>query len=207
MSRRHGPALGRARWFRNLRRLHLWLGRGDVLRSCRVACDAAADVPNATNAVHKPGADSTIRGERSFPRLAHLDLTDCPLSTEHVAAIGRCRLRHLQPGRNEVRRVGCEALATAPFAATLRVLDMRGAEVSSGGVQALAESGALAELRHLDLAENPIGPGGLAALADSPHLRGLRAPRPGTPTRRAGQSVPATCRRFWTLWTCLNSAT
>jgi uncharacterized protein (TIGR02996 family) len=171
--------LGRAKWFRHLRRLQLWLGRGDVLR-------ALAELPTMPRLV-----SLTLRGpltaslaairrfaeSTSFPRLAHLDLTDCGLSPDHVALLARggWPLRHLQLGRNEVRRVGCEALAEAQFARRLRVLDLRGAEVTSGGVQALAQSEALAGLRHLDLAENPVGPGGLAALAESPHLRGLRA--------------------------------
>jgi uncharacterized protein (TIGR02996 family) len=171
-------ALSRARWFRNLRRLQLWLGRGDVLR-------ALAEMPvmpqlvSLTIRMPTPSLTSVRRFADcvSFPRLAHLDLTDCSLSPDRVALLARGRwpLRHLQLGRNEVRRVGCEALAIAPFASTLRVLDLRGAEVSSGGVQALAGSEALAGLKHLDLAENPIGPGGLAALAESPHLRDLRA--------------------------------
>jgi uncharacterized protein (TIGR02996 family) len=170
-------ALARARWFRNLRRLQLWLGRGDALR-------ALADLPpmprleSLTLRMPAPSlaAMKKFAEGRSFPRLAHLDLTDCSLSPEHVALLGggRWRLRRLQLGRNEVRRIGCVAVATAPFARTLRILDLRGAEVTSGGVQALAGSEAFAGLRHLDLAENPIGPGGLAALAESPYLHGLR---------------------------------
>jgi uncharacterized protein (TIGR02996 family) len=171
-------ALGRAKWFRNLRRLQLWLGRGDALH-------ALADLPPMPRLVSltlRGPLEASLASVRrfaesdSFPRLAHLDLTDCILTVDQVAlfARGRWPLRHLQLDRNEVRRVGCEALARAPFASTLRVLDLRGAEVSSGGVQALAGSEALAGLRHLDLAENPIGPGGLAALAESPHLRRLR---------------------------------
>lgn len=171
-------ALGRAKWFRNLKRLHLWLGRGDVLH----ALAEMPVMPQLVSLTIRMPAPSLVSMRRfaecaSFPRLVHLDLTDCGLSPDLVALISRGRwlLRHLQLGRNEVRRVGCEALAAAPFAATLGVLDLRGSEVSSGGVQALAGSVALAELRHLDLAENPIGPGGLAALAESTHLRGLRA--------------------------------
>ena len=171
-------ALGRARWFRKLRRLQLWLGRGDVLR----ALAELPPMPRLVSLTLRMPVTSLASVRRfvecaSFPRLAHLDLTDCSLSPDQVVALGRgrWRLRHLQLGRNEVRRLGSEALATAPFAPTLRVLDLRGAEVSSGGVQALAQSDSLVGLRHLDLAENPIGPGGLAALAESPHLRGLRA--------------------------------
>ena len=172
-------ALGRAKWFRNLHRLQLWLGRGDVLR-------ALAELPTMPRLV-----SLTLRGpltvslasvrrfveSKAYPRLAHLDLTDCSLSPDQVAIIasGTWPLRHLQLGRNEVRRIGCEALAHASFARKLRVLNLRGAEVTSGGVQALSQAQALAGLQHLELAENPIGPGGLAALAASPHLRGMRA--------------------------------
>jgi uncharacterized protein (TIGR02996 family) len=171
-------ALGRARWFRNLRRLQLWLGRGDVLRTLA----ELPVMPRLVSLTLRMPATSSAAVRRfteseSFPSLAHLDLTDCTLPTEQVAlfARGRWRLRHLRLGRNEVRRVGCEAIAAAPFASSLRVLDLRGSEVSSGGVQALADSSALGGLKHLDLAENPIGPGGLAALSESPPLRGLRA--------------------------------
>lgn len=171
-------ALARAKWFRNLRRLQLWIGRGDML------C-ALADLPLMPRLVSltlrgslAASLSSTRRFVESgaFPRLAHLDLTDCGLSPDHVAifALGRWPLRHLRLGRNEVRRIGCEAIANAPFVRKLRVLDLFGAEVTSGGVQALSATEALAGLKHLHLAENPIGPGGLAALAESPHLRGLR---------------------------------
>jgi uncharacterized protein (TIGR02996 family) len=171
--------LSRAKWFRNLRRLRLWLGRGDVLRALaelppmpRLVSLALNVSPGTSAAAFRRFAESA-----SFPRLAHLDLTNCGLAAEKVALLARGRwpLRHLQLARNEVRRGGCEALAAARFAPTLRVLDLRGAEVSSGGVQALAQSGRLAGLAHLDLAENPIGPGGLAALAGGGPLRGLRA--------------------------------
>jgi uncharacterized protein (TIGR02996 family) len=171
-------ALAGAKWFRNLSRLQLWLGRGDVLR-------ALADLPTMPRLV-----SLTLRGSltaslastrhfaesRAFPRLAHLDLTDCGLSPDQVAifARGRWPLRHLRLGRNEVRRIGCEAIAAAAFARKLRVLDLFAAEVTSGGIQALAAAESLVGLRHLHIAENPIGPGGLAALAESPHLRGLR---------------------------------
>ena len=172
-------ALGQARWFRNLRRLQLWLDREDVLQ-------AIADLPPMRRLVSLKlniapatslAAFRRIVESDSFPRLAHLDLSTCDLSPEHIALVARGRwpLRHLEIGRNKVRRAGCEALAAAPFARTLRILDLRGAEVTSGGIQTLAQAPSLAGLRHLDLAENPIGPGGLAALAESPHLRGLRS--------------------------------
>ena len=193
--------LARAKWFRNLRRLQLWIGRGDVLR-------ALADLPTMPRLV-----SLTLRGSltaslastrlftesRAFPRLAHLDLTDCGLTPDHVEQIarGRWQLRHLKLGRNEVRRVGCEAIANAPFVRKLRMLDLFGAEVTSGGVQALASAEALTGLKHLHLAENPIGPGGLSALAESPYLRGLRVLDLARSTRRAGRSAHAMWRRSW----------
>jgi uncharacterized protein (TIGR02996 family) len=171
--------LSRAKWFRNLRRLQLWAGRGDLLRTL-------AELPPMPHLVSlklrmpvAAGVSSMRRfaESKSFPRLAHLDLTDCSLTPDLVAQLvrGRWPLRHLSLARNEVRRVGCEALANATFAPLLRVLDLNAAEVTSGGLQALGGSPALSGLRHLHIAENPIGPGGLAALSESPHLIGLRA--------------------------------
>ncbi len=172
-------ALGRAKWFRNLRRLHLCLRNGDTI-------GAVGDLPpmprllSVTLSGEADGSPAALRrfaSSRAFPNLAHLDLSNTRLAADHIELLARGQwpLRHLQLARNEIRKVGAEALTSAAFAPTLRVLDLRGCAISAGGVQALAESDALAGLRHLDLAENPVGPGGLEALASTLHLRGLRA--------------------------------
>jgi uncharacterized protein (TIGR02996 family) len=165
------------RWFQNLRRLHLWLGR-DALR-------VLSDLPPMPWLVSltlgarfapSPASLRQFAASDAFPNLAHLDLSDLCLSADHLPLLtrGRWPLRHLRLAGNEIRKAGAEAVADAAFARTLRVLDLRGCGITAGGVQALADCPALAGLRHLHLAENPIGPGGLEALAASPHLRKLR---------------------------------
>lgn len=171
-------ALGRARWLRHLKRLHLWIEDGAAL-------DAVAELPRLPRLVsltlrHSvvPGAAALRRfvNSRSFPALAHLDLSGEHLPPDKVALLaqGQWRLRHLALDRNEVRGAGCEALAAASFASTLRVLGLRECDITASGVQTLAAAESLAGLRHLDLSDNPIGAGGLAALAASSTLRGLR---------------------------------
>ncbi len=170
--------LGAARWFRNLRVLQLWMDSRDALKAVAelpempnlVALSLRGAVAPAAAAVRKFAASG------AFPRLARLELDNTRLAPEMVAGLARGTwpLRHLKLHRVAVRRVGAEALAAAPFAETLRVLELPGCDVTAGGVQALAASAALAGLKRLDLSANPIGPGGLAALARSRPLGGLR---------------------------------
>jgi uncharacterized protein (TIGR02996 family) len=175
-------ALGRAKWLRNLRRLQVWIENG-------LALEALADLPVMprleclTLQVASPssfGPAAKVRrfvASRSFPNLAYLNLAGCHLPPDKLALLaeGRWPLRHLVLTGNEVRRQGCEAIVAAPFAATLRVLELRDCEIAASGVQVLAAAESLAGLRHLDLSENPIGAGGLLAIAASPTLSGLRA--------------------------------
>ncbi len=166
------------KWFRNLRRLHLWSGAGDLLRTL-------ADFPSMPRLVslsvtgvvaQNPASVRRFASSESFPRLAHLELSGTRLLPEHVALLAKAKwpLRHLALDQAHVRKAGCEALAAAPFARKLRILSLRESEVTAGGVQALAEAKTLAGLQHLDLSGNPIGPGGLAALAGSKTLSRLR---------------------------------
>jgi uncharacterized protein (TIGR02996 family) len=168
-----------SRWFRDLRRLHLWTGGGDVLR-------VLADLPPMprltalalSGSVGPVGGAAAVRrfaASGTFPRLAHLDLSGARLAAEHVALLARARwpLRHLDLSQCEVRRAGAEALAGAGFAPTLRVLELRECEVTAGGAQALADSVPLGGLRRLDLSGNPLGPGGLLAVATGRAFRRL----------------------------------
>lgn len=172
-------AFGQSRWFRKLRRLHICLGLGDGLR-------ALADLPAMSRLVSltlsgapEPSTATVKRFAacRSFPALSHLYLDQTHFSSEHIALLmrGRWPLRHLRIFKSDVRRMGVEALVRAPFAPSLRVLELRGCELMAGAVQELASSESLAGLRHLNLNENPIGPGGLAAIAASKTLSGLRS--------------------------------
>jgi uncharacterized protein (TIGR02996 family) len=172
------PALGAARWFRNLRTLQLWFDDRDTLK-------ALADLPPMPNLVSltlrgsaAPPATAVRRfvASAAFPRLARLELGDMPLTPALVElfAGGQWPLRHLKVAYTAVQKAGAEALADAPFADTLRVLDLRDCRITAGGIQALAASERLAQLRHLNLSLNPLGAGGLFALARSAQLRGLR---------------------------------
>jgi uncharacterized protein (TIGR02996 family) len=178
MSAKSVKAFGRSKWFRKLRRLHLWLGIDDGMR-------ALAELPSMPHlqSLTLSGSESTslatmrqFASSRAFPSLTHLDLSQCQLSAEHIVMLSRGRwpLRHLRLYQNEVRKTGVEALIDATFAPTLRVLELPWCDITVGGVQALANSDALAELHHLNLADNPIGPGGLAALSESKTFRQLR---------------------------------
>jgi len=180
ISARSIKSFGRSKWFRKLRRLHLWLGIGDGLR-------ALADLPpmprlmsltlSEESEATTPATMRRFATSSAFPALVHLDLSETHLSADHIAMLARGRwpLRHLRLFRNEVRKTGVEALIDASFAPTLRVLELPWCELTAAGIQTLANSDALAELRHLNLADNPIGPGGLAALAESKTLQGLRS--------------------------------
>ncbi|MBA4063413.1 MAG: hypothetical protein C0501_06815 [Isosphaera sp.] len=180
-----------SRWFRDLRRLHLWAGGGDNLR-------VLADFPPmprlaalVLRGVVAPGAGAAVRrfaAGPAFPRLSHLDLSGARLTAEHVALLARARwpLRHLDLSGCEVRKAGAEALAAAGFAPTLRVLELRECEITAGGAAALADSVPLGGLRRLDLSGNPLGPGGLAAVAAGRAFRRLTALSVGrTNTTRA----------------------
>ena len=200
VSRGHGPALGRARWFRNLRRLQLWLGRGDVLRSCRVACHAAADVANATNAVHKPGVDSTILESDSFPRLAHLDLTDCSSRpntsrpSAGVAAPGGTSSPAVR-GADGLRGARHRSLrGDSPSPGHARARKYRPAGCRHWPIRCACGAEAPRPGREPDRSGRTRGPGG------QPHL-GLRAASTWHAQLVAGQSVPVTSRRS-ALSTC-----
>jgi uncharacterized protein (TIGR02996 family) len=172
-------AFGQSKWFRKLRRLHLWLENPDGLR-------ALADLPTMPRLISLilNGSESTTAAavrrfatSRAFPALAHLELNQTHLSADQIVLLARGHwpLRHLRLFQNEVRKTGVEALVNAAFAPTLRVLDLPRCEITAAGIHELANSEALAGLRHLNLSENPIGPGGLAALAESKTLAGLRS--------------------------------
>jgi uncharacterized protein (TIGR02996 family) len=171
-------ALAAGRWFRDLRELNLWLNDRDALT-------ALADLPPMPNLVALTVRSATaptavgarrFAASRSLPHLARLELDNRGLSPELVArlAAGEWPLRHLKLDHIPVQKVGAEALADAPFADTLAVLDLAGCGLGAGAVQALAASERLAALRHLNLSDNPLGVGGLQAVARAKRLRGLR---------------------------------
>ncbi|MBM3981394.1 MAG: TIGR02996 domain-containing protein [Planctomycetes bacterium] len=171
--------LGAARWFRDLRALHLWMDDRDGLKSL-------ADLPPMPNlvalSVSGSGAPTATAVRRfaasaSFPRLARLELVNVPLGAAHTALLaeGTWPLRHLLLDEVRVEKGGAEALAGAAFAKTLRVLELPSCGITAGGVAALAGSAQLSGLRHLDLHGNAVGPGGLLALSRATFLPELRA--------------------------------
>jgi hypothetical protein len=179
ISSRAFKCFANASWFRNLRRLQLWSAAGDMPR-------VLAEFPRMSRlsslalSLSMPPTVAVLRrfaAADSFPRLSHLELIDSRLEPESFAILARAKwpLRHLTVERARVKKLGCESLATAGFAKSLRVLELSDCEITAGGVQALADSETLKDLKHLRLASNPIGPGGLAALAASENLRGLRS--------------------------------
>jgi uncharacterized protein (TIGR02996 family) len=171
--------LAGARWFRNLR----WLGFSNNIGDMFRVVGSLPPMPQLLSlslSGSSATSSATIKrfvASESFPRLAHLNLSDARLQSEHIALLARGEwpLQHLELSQNEVRKAGAEALTKAPFASTLRVLELRECDITAGGVQALGESESLAGLRHLDLHANPIGSGGLQALAASRYLRNLRS--------------------------------
>jgi hypothetical protein len=119
-----------------------------------------------------------LANTRSFPRLVALLLEESDLSDgrwENLARADGFRLRVL-------RAVGCPlspgagaALSAAPWADSLRILDLSGSWLSSPDVYAIVKCRKFGQLQHLNLAHTTLSPRSLAALAANPALRGLRA--------------------------------
>jgi Ran GTPase-activating protein (RanGAP) involved in mRNA processing and transport len=68
---------------------------------------------------------------------------------------------------------GVAALIQAPWAESLRVLNLRMNRLTAAGIRTIAESPRLANLRILKCGQNSPGVGGFKAIAASPHLRRL----------------------------------
>jgi len=172
--------LASGRWFRNLRVLSIWLGGNVAMKSLAELPSMPNLVLLRLNGIGSPSQTSIRKfaASDSFPQLAHLAIDSTErLSPELITLLARGSwpLRHLRIQGIAVRKAGAEALANAPFAETLRVLELDDCEITAGGVAALAASEKLAGLKHLALLNNPVGPSGLTAIASSPYLRGLRS--------------------------------
>jgi uncharacterized protein (TIGR02996 family) len=115
---------------------------------------------------------------RNLPALTRLRAEEGDLSGERLAALAGAdgfTLSVLSAGRCGAGPGTGAALAAAPWAGALRILDLGLNGLESADVKALLECKRFAALRHLDLSYNPLAPTGLAALSANPALRGLRA--------------------------------
>ena len=72
--------------------------------------------------------------------------------------------------RNHLDAEACASLCEAPWAASLRRVDLRHNPLGEAGARALAGAPALAKLERLRLEFADVGRAGAQALAASPHL-------------------------------------
>lgn len=177
-------ALAGAAWFRGLRELSL----GDELPADALAALAGLPpLPRLHTLVltfsHLPEvAWQVFARTRALPALTRLELGYGELGGGRFAAVAAAT--GFRPA--VLGAAGCgigpgagAALAAAPWAGSLRCLDLSGNGLRPSDVNALAGSPALAGLRHLGLSYNAVGATGLAALASNPALSGLRGLRLG----------------------------
>jgi uncharacterized protein (TIGR02996 family) len=174
-------ALAAADWFRRLRALALAEDLPGETFEALVRLPAFPHLHTldlSKNVFPEQGWEA-FAATRSFPALARLQLDEGDMSGGRVAALAAAAgfdLRVLglfacgcRPGRTGA------ALAAAPWAASLRALDLSVNALTAADVKALAGCKKFRQLRHLNLSDNELGPTALAALAANPALGGLRA--------------------------------
>ena len=174
-------ALAGAPWFRRLRELVLDDGLPDE------TFEALAGLPPLTrlhtldlsrNGFAEYAWEAFANG-RSLPALASLQLEGGDMSGNRIELLAAAdgfelRVLGLAGSGCRVGHTGA-ALAAAPWAGALRVLDLQVNSLDPADVKAVAAGKKFAELRHLNLADAALNPAALAALAANPALRGLRA--------------------------------
>lgn len=171
-------ALGGAGWFRGLRSLAF----DDLPDGAFGALAQAGPFPrlHTLDLSHGMYSETTWRAfaaARAFPALKKLALDECDLSRGDfaaVAGVGGFELRALGLRGCGLWSGAGAALAAAPWAGSLRVLDLAYNALPAADTKAIARCKRFGELRRLDLAGSAIDPPGLAALAANPALRGLR---------------------------------
>jgi uncharacterized protein (TIGR02996 family) len=132
----------------------------------------------SSNARFTPAGWEEFAAARNLPALTRLRIEKGDLSGGRMAALAGAagfRLSVLSARRCGSGPGTGAALAAAPWAGALRVLELGYNGLEPTDVKALAECKTFGALRHLDLSCNALGPTGLAALATNPALRGLRA--------------------------------
>jgi hypothetical protein len=123
------------------------------------------------------GWDAFARTQ-NVPALTRLRVDECDLTGDRLTALAgatRFRLSVLSARHCGTGPGTGAALAAAPWADALRILDLGFNGLEPADVKALAACSRFAALRHLDLSYNALGPTGLAALSANPALHGLRA--------------------------------
>jgi uncharacterized protein (TIGR02996 family) len=130
------------------------------------------------NAFLTPTGWDSFAKARNFPALARLRANGTDLSGERLLALAGASgfalavLNLCECGTGPGTGA---ALAAAPWAGELRILDLGYNGLEPDDVKALAECKKFGALRHLGLLNNALAPTGLAALSANPALRGLRA--------------------------------
>ena len=171
-------ALGRAPWFKNLRDLTIIGGLTDETFTILVGLSPFPHLHTLSLREQGVGVRAWEAFARStaFPRMKRFDLADTDMSRGRMADLATVKgftLSVLDLDKCAIGNDGAAALAQAPWADSLRTLNLKSNNLTVRGVKAIAESPRLANLRRLNLAGNAIGTGGLKAIAGSPHLRGL----------------------------------
>ncbi len=170
--------LAGANWFRNLRSLIL----EDLSAPAFDALSRLAPFPrlhalDLSGSMFPETTWQTFAKARTFPALAKLHLGEGDLSHGEFAALAGATgfdLRVLSLHECGLLPGAGAALASAPWAGSLRLLDLSHNALPTADVRAVAGCPRFGELRRLNLADNVIGPTGLSALAANPALRGLR---------------------------------
>ena len=123
----------------------------------------------------------TALAQAPMPRLTELDLSKNPLGDAGCQALAHApwlaTLQTLRLNGADLGPGGIAALAQAPLEA-LRLLSLTGNPLQTAGAQALASAPWLARVRRLDLLPEDVDKAeGARALVDSPHLNaGLKRP-------------------------------
>lgn len=171
-------ALGGASWFRELR----WLELEDLSDPALEALTRSAPFPrlhtlDLSRNTFSEATWQSFAKSRAFPALSKLRLDESDLSHGEFAALTGASgfdLRVLSLHGCGLLPGAGAALAAAPWADGLRLLDLSHNALPALDVKAVASCKRFGELRRLDLEDNTIGPTGLSALAANPALRGLR---------------------------------
>lgn len=172
-------ALAGAEWFRRLRELTLEDGLSDPAFEALAGAPAMRRLHTLDLSRNSFSAESWRAFARSdsFPALAQLQLeggTLCGGRAEALASAAGFELRVLGAGECGAGPGVGAAVAAAPWAESLRVLDLGANWLAPRDVKAVA-AGPFGALRHLNLSHNTFSPTGLAALAANPALAGLRS--------------------------------
>jgi hypothetical protein len=170
-------ALAGANWFRNLRSLAL----EDLSNPAFEALTRLAPFPrlhtlDLSCSMFPEATWQSFARARTFPALSKLVLDEGDLSAGQFAELAGASgfdLRVLGLRECGIPPGSGAVLASAPWAGSLRVLDLSNNALTHADVKAVASCKRFGALRKLSLAGNSIGPTGLSALAANPALRGL----------------------------------